>query len=50
VAASLADYLARHPRFVGGSGTVRYLTTGDPAAVGERAAVFTGHALPFDCA
>ena len=29
------------------AGAVAYLTTGDPAAVGARAAVFTGHALPF---
>ncbi|HRO11207.1 MAG TPA: glutamate racemase, partial [Amaricoccus sp.] len=47
VAQSLADYLRRHPRFAGGSGALRYLTTGDPAAVGARAAVFTGAALPF---
>ena len=46
-AASLADYLVRHPRFRGGGGDVSYLTTGDPAAVGARAAVFTGHPLPF---
>ncbi len=47
VADSLADYLRRHPRFRGGSGVVRYLTTGDPAAVGARAAVFTGGTLDF---
>jgi glutamate racemase len=47
VAASLADYLGRHPRFRGGAGRVDYLTSGDPWAVGARAAVFTGHALPF---
>jgi glutamate racemase len=46
-AASLADYLGRHRRFRGGSGTVRYLTTGDPEAVGRRAQVFTGEPLPF---
>jgi glutamate racemase len=50
VAQSLADYLARHPRFNGGSGAVAYLTTGDPASVGARAAVFTGHSLPFRAA
>jgi glutamate racemase len=50
VAASLADYLKRHPEFRGGTGAVRYLTTGGPAAVGARAAVFTGHALPFGSA
>jgi glutamate racemase len=47
VAASLRDYLVRHPRFRGSTGQVSYLTTGDPWAVGARAAVFTGHALPF---
>ncbi len=46
--ASLADYLGRHRRFRGGTGTVRYLTTGDPDAVGRRAQVFTGHPLPFE--
>ena len=43
----LADYLARHTRFRGGDGRVTYLTSGDPAAVGARAAVFTGQPLPF---
>jgi glutamate racemase len=50
VAASLADYLTRHPRFRGGSGVVSHLTTGDPAAVGRRAAVFTGAPLAFRAA
>ncbi|WP_299133880.1 aspartate/glutamate racemase family protein [uncultured Amaricoccus sp.] len=50
IAASLADYLGRHPRFRGGSGAVRYLTTGDPRAVGSRARVFTGHPPPFETA
>jgi glutamate racemase len=47
IAASLGDYLRRHARFAGGAGAVSYLTTGDPAAVGARARVFTGAALPF---
>jgi glutamate racemase len=47
IAASLSDYLARHPGWRGGSGAVRYLTSGDPGAVGARAAVFTGHPLAF---
>ena len=47
VADSLADYLARHPRFNGGTGAVAYLTSGDPESVGRRAAVFTGAPLPF---
>lgn len=47
VSDSLADYLARHPRFRGGAGAVRYLTTGPAAAVGARAAAFIGAPLPF---
>ena len=50
VADSLADYLRRHPRFAGGTGTVRHVTTGDPAAVGARAAVFMGAPLTFGAA
>ena len=50
IAESLADYLRRHPEFAGGSGAVAWLTTGDPAAVGARAAVFTGRPLPFAAA
>jgi glutamate racemase len=50
VADSLADYLRRHPRFAGGTGAARYLTTGDPEAVGARAAVFMGAPLPFEAA
>jgi len=48
VADSLADYLERHPRFRGGAGAVRYLTSGVPVATGQRARVFTGHPLPFE--
>jgi len=50
IAASLGDYLRRHPRFAGGTGALRYLTTGDPATVGARAAVFTGAPRPFEAA
>jgi glutamate racemase len=50
VAASLKDYLRRHPRFRGGNGNVAYLTTGDAARVGAHAAVFTGKSLPFHSA
>ena len=50
IAASLADYLTRHPRFRGGTGVIRYLTTGDPAAVGAHATVYAGKALPFAAA
>ena len=47
IAASLADYLDRHPRFRGGTGALTCLTTGDPAEVGARATVFTGRPLAF---
>ena len=47
VAASLAGYLDRHPRFRGGSGRLECLTTGDPAWVGARAAALFGQAMPF---
>ncbi|PZQ46704.1 MAG: glutamate racemase [Rhodovulum sulfidophilum] len=50
IAASLADYLRRHPRFAGGTGALDYLTTGDPASVGARARVFTGAETPFRAA
>jgi glutamate racemase len=48
VAESLADYLVRHRRFSGGAGSVRYLTTGDPAAVGACAARFLGVRAVFE--
>ncbi len=47
VAESLADYLRRHPRFAGGTGSVTYLTSGDPVDVGLRAATFTAAPLAF---
>jgi glutamate racemase len=50
IAASLADYLKRHPEFAGGNGAVTWLTTGDRDAVGARAAVFTGRPLAFAAA
>lgn len=50
IAASLTDYLVRHPKFRGGTGAVQYLTTGDPALVGDRARVFTGAPAPFRAA
>lgn len=48
VADSLAEYLARHPRFRGGSGLVRFLTTGIPSQVGEGAARFLGTSAQFE--
>ncbi len=46
VAASLGDYLGRHPQFAS-AGTSRYLTSGDPAAVAAAAKRLLGRALPF---
>ncbi|MBP7242491.1 glutamate racemase [Amaricoccus sp.] len=48
VAESLADYLRRHARFAGGAGVLRFLTTGDAAAVGASAARFMGEPLAFE--
>jgi glutamate racemase len=50
IAASLADYLDRHPRFRGGSGRVEFLTSGDPEALGPRAGRFLGRPAPFRAA
>lgn len=46
-AASLADYLVRHPRFAGGTGRVAFLTTGDPARVTARAGGWPGVGAGF---
>lgn len=51
VADSLQAYLARHPEFapgVGESGRIRFLTTGDPARVGELASRFFGADARFE--
>ncbi len=50
VAESLADYLVRHPGFAGGAGEGVFLTSGDPGAVGARAAVFLGEPQAFAAA
>lgn len=47
VADSLTDYLRRHPRFRGRTGTVRFLTSGDPERVGAGAVRFLGTPAPF---
>ena len=47
VAASLADYLKRHPKMVG-AGTDRvFLTTGDPAKVSTQATRFLRRKVEF---
>ncbi len=50
VADSLSDYLARRPEMVGdGSGT-RFLTTGDPKVVSDRATLFLRRKIAFEAA
>jgi glutamate racemase len=51
VADSLEDYLARHPRYVDGSGgapSPSLFTTGDPAHISRRARVFWPDGPPFE--
>jgi glutamate racemase len=49
VAASLADYLERHPKMIGG-GEAAFLTTGDPARVSSRATQFLRRPMTFTAA
>jgi glutamate racemase len=50
VAEALADYLARRPEFLG-SGTVsRFLTTGEPVQVSDRAGLFLRRRVVFEAA
>ena len=48
VADSLDAYLRRHPRFREGTGSVRFLTSGDPERVGAGAVRFLGQPAPFE--
>ncbi len=50
VAESLADYLTRRPEFLGPGRVSRFLTTGDPAAVSNRATVFMRKRVVFEAA
>ena len=50
VAASLADYLARHPEMVGEGQGTRFLTTGDPKRVSDRATQFLRRQITFAAA
>jgi len=50
VAASLEDYLARHPDMVGPGTESAFLTTGDPVAVGHKATQFLRRRIPFRAA
>lgn len=50
VAASLADYLERHPDMLGPGTERMYLTTGDPAAVSSKATQFLRRRIEFRAA
>ena len=50
VAASLADYLERHPEFIGSGTTTRLLTTGSPERVSVKATQFFRRGVVFEAA
>lgn len=50
VAEALADYLTRRPEFAGQGVASRYLTTGDPVAVSDRATQFLRRRVRFEAA
>ncbi|WP_127902793.1 glutamate racemase [Solirhodobacter olei] len=50
VAESLADYLARHPEFLGPGTASRFLTTGNPAYVSDKAVQFLRRPIRFEAA
>ncbi len=50
VAESLADYLMRRPEFAGQGKVSKFLTTGDPLAVSDRATQFLRHQITFTAA
>ena len=50
VAASLADYLERHPDKMGAGTQSRFLTTGDPKVVSDRATQFLRRQITFAAA
>ncbi len=50
VAEALADYLQRRPAMLGQGRAARFLTTGDPRAVSDRATQFLRKAVTFEAA
>jgi glutamate racemase len=50
VAESLADYLTRRPEFRGAGTVSKFLTTGDPAKVSDKATQFLRHRIEFEAA
>ncbi|ESW62086.1 MAG: hypothetical protein Q27BPR15_03040 [Rhodobacter sp. CACIA14H1] len=47
VAESLADYLTRRPEFLGAGRESKFLTTGDPKAVSNKATQFLRRRIEF---
>jgi len=50
VAESLADYLARRPEFTGSGREPKFLTTGEPARVSDKATQFLRRRIAFEAA
>ncbi len=50
VAEALADYLARRPEFIGDGQGTRFVTTGDPASVSNKATQFLRRRIEFTAA
>lgn len=50
VAESLADYLKRHPEFLGSGSEAKFLTTGDPQQVSRKAGIFLHSEIEFQYA
>ena len=50
VAESLADYLTRRPEMRGPGTVSKFLTTGDPASVSNKATLFLRHKVEFEAA
>ncbi|MEZ5779371.1 MAG: aspartate/glutamate racemase family protein [Paracoccaceae bacterium] len=50
VAASLRDYLSRRPEFLGSGTDAKFLTTGDPARVSNKATQFLRRKIAFEAA
>jgi glutamate racemase len=50
VAESLADYLTRRPEIRGAGTEAKFLTTGDPRAVSDRATQFMRRRVAFEAA
>jgi len=50
VAESLADYLKRRPQFIGSGNEAKYLTTGDPQRISEKARQFLRCEIEFQSA